>query len=125
MQTYLLIALGGAAGANARFVASTLVASRWGTRLPWWTLLINVTGSFLLGLFLAMPTLGTGAGRALLATGFCGGYTTFSTFAYETFQLVRDGSWGLALVNVVVSAAAGFFAVVLAVKLAGLAAPRP
>lgn len=102
-QTYLLIALGGAAGANARFVASTLAATRWGTRLPWGTLLINVTGSFLLGLFLAVPTLGTGTGRALLATGFCGGYTTFSTFAFETVALADGGGRRFAVANALVS----------------------
>lgn len=98
-QTYLLIALGGALGANARFVA----ASRWGTRLPWGTLLINVTGSFLLGLFLAVPALGTGSGRALLATGFCGGYTTFSTFAFETAALAEEGERRFAVANALVS----------------------
>jgi CrcB protein len=102
-QTYLLIALGGALGANARFVAASLAASRWGTRLPWGTLLINVTGSFLLGLFLAVPALGTGSGRALLATGFCGGYTTFSTFAFETAALAEGGERRFAVANALVS----------------------
>ncbi len=102
-QTYLLVALGGAVGANARYVAATLAATCWGTRLPWGTLLINVTGSFLLGLFLAVPTLGTGAGRALLATGFCGGYTTFSTFAFETVALAEAGERRLAVANALVS----------------------
>ncbi|HEY8601138.1 MAG TPA: fluoride efflux transporter CrcB [Thermomicrobiales bacterium] len=102
-QTYLLIALGGAVGANARFVAASLVASRWGTRLPWGTLLINVTGSFLLGFSLAVPVLGTGAGRALLATGFCGGYTTFSTFAFETVVLAEGAERRFAALNALVS----------------------
>ncbi len=102
-QTYLLIALGGAVGANARFIAATLAASRWGTRLPWGTLLINVSGSFLLGIFLAVPTLGTGSGRALLATGFCGGYTTFSTLAFETAALANGDERRFALANVLVS----------------------
>lgn len=102
-QTYLLIALGGAAGANARFVASTLAATHWGMRLPWGTLLINVTGSFLLGFFLAVPLLGTGTGRALLATGFCGGYTTFSTFAFEAVALADRGEWRFAVGNLLLS----------------------
>ena len=102
-QTYLLIALGGAAGANARFIGATLAATRWGTRFPWGTLLINITGSFLLGLFLAVPSLGTGAGRALLATGFCGGYTTFSTFAFETVALAEGGARRLAAANALLS----------------------
>ena len=102
-QTCLLIALGGAVGANARFVAATLAASRWGTRLPWGTLLINVSGSFLLGVFLAVPALGTGTGRALLATGFCGGYTTFSTFAFEMAVLAEGGERRFAALNALVS----------------------
>jgi CrcB protein len=102
-QTYLLIALGGAVGANARFAAATLAATRWGTRWPWGTLLINITGSFLIGLFLAVPTLGTGAGRALLATGFCGGYTTCSTFAFEMVALEERGAWRLAVANALLS----------------------
>lgn len=99
MQTYLLIALGGAAGANARFVISTVAARRWGARFPWGTLLINVTGSFLLGLLLAAPALGAGGPHALLATGFCGGYTTFSTFAFETVALGGRGARLPALAN--------------------------
>ena len=102
-QTYLLIALGGAVGANARFIAATLAASRWGTRLPWGTLLINVSGSFLLGLFLTVPALGTDSGRALLATGFCGGYTTFSTFTFETVALEERGEWRFAVGNVLLN----------------------
>ena len=74
--------------------------------MPWGTLLINITGSFLLGFFLAVPTLGTGAGRALLATGFCGGYTTFSTFAFETVALEERGAWRLAVANGLLSVGA-------------------
>lgn len=99
MATIVLIALGGAAGANARFVVATLAARRWGARFPWGTLLVNVSGSFLLGLFLALPALGDGGARALLATGFCGGYTTFSTFAFESVALGASGARGAALAN--------------------------
>lgn len=99
MGTVVLIALGGAAGANARFVVSMVAARRWGTSFPWGTLLINATGSFLLGLFLALPTLGGGGARALLATGFCGGYTTFSTFAYESVALGGRGARVAAAAN--------------------------
>ena len=99
MGTMVLIALGGALGANARFIASTLAARRWGARFPWGTLLVNASGSFLLGLFLALPALGDGGTRALLATGFCGGYTTFSTFAYESVALGEKGARGATLAN--------------------------
>lgn len=105
MTTMMLIALGGAVGANARFVVATLVARRWGARFPWGTLLINVSGSFLLGLILALPALGGAGARAFLATGFCGGYTTFSTFAFESVALGADGARGAALANLLGSVA--------------------
>ena len=100
LGTMALIALGGAAGANARFVVSTIAARRWGAAFPWGTLIINSTGSLLLGLFLTSPVLGGGGARALLATGFCGGYTTFSTFAFESVVLNAGGRRGAAAANI-------------------------
>ena len=116
----VLLSIGGAAGTNARYWLGQWlkpVAAEW--QLPFLgTLVINVSGSLVLGVF-------TGLFEArlrpehdslllLLGVGFCGGYTTFSTFSYETFALIRDGSWWLAVVNVVVSVAGGFVAVALA-----------
>lgn len=94
----LLVALGGGLGAVARFVVDAVVARRNPFRLPLGTMLINITGSLLLGLVTGLlaagPTGSTGATvRAVLGTGFCGGYTTFSTASVETVRLwVAEGS---------------------------------
>jgi CrcB protein len=90
------IAAGSALGGVGRYLVGGLVQRMLDTTLPAGTLLANVTGSFLLGLFLRYaletPTL-TPELRAFLTIGFCGGYTTFSTFSYETFALLEDGEW--------------------------------
>jgi CrcB protein len=120
----VLLSVGGAAGTNARYWLGVLLKPyALNMQLPFLaTMVINVTGSLVLGvftgLFVARMRPEHDALFLLLGVGFCGGYTTFSTFEYETFALVRDGSWWLALVNVVVSVVAGFFAVALAYSLA-------
>lgn len=117
-----LLSLGGALGTNARyFLARWLGEAAWTKGFPWGTLVINVTGSFLLGV-IAMLILqrlppGHEGWYLLLGTGFCGGYTTFSTFEWETFTLIRDDRLWLALANMAGSVAAGFLAVVGAVLL--------
>ncbi len=105
MTTWLLVCLGGAAGAVARWLLDGAVQRRWPVRFPLGILVINVVGSFVLGAVLA-ATLGwdrRAEWTGLLGTGFCGGFTTFSTFAYETVALTEDGAAPLAIVNVVVS----------------------
>jgi CrcB protein len=88
------VAIGSAVGGVARFAVGTLVQQRVSLNFPLGTLVVNITGSFLLGLLLRYA-LATDAvspeARALLTTGFCGGYTTFSTFTYDTLLLVEDG----------------------------------
>jgi len=100
------VALGGAAGSAARYLLALFVQQRVGTSFPVGTLLVNITGSFLLG-FLIRYSLATPAisaeTRALLTTGFCGGYTTFSTFSYETMMLFEEGAHGRALGYVLAS----------------------
>ena len=103
---YLYVALGSAVGGAGRFALSTIIQSRAGTPFPWGTLVINVTGSLILG-FVLRYALQTPAispeVRALLTTGFCGGYTTFSTFSYETATLIEEGGYQRAAIYVLTS----------------------
>ncbi|HEU5040262.1 MAG TPA: fluoride efflux transporter CrcB [Gemmatimonadales bacterium] len=97
------IAVGSALGGVSRYLVGGVVQRVTGAGFPSGTLVVNITGSFLLGLFLRYgletPTL-TPELRAFLTVGFCGGYTTFSTFSYETVALLEDGQWGRALLYV-------------------------
>lgn len=115
----LALSLGGALGVNARYWLSVLIARWLGTRFPWATVLINVTGSFAIGFLAVFLThrWPSTMGRLLLVTGFLGGYTTFSSFAYESLQLWEDGKKGLSLANTFGSVAAGLVAVMLGVAL--------
>jgi CrcB protein len=119
----LLLMVGGALGTCLRYYLSRWISSHpWaGAFPPLGTMVVNVTGSFILGvafvmLFEKLPPEYQGW-YLLIGAGFCGGYTTFSTFELETFMLIRDGSWWLALANIVGSVVAGFVGVVLAVVL--------
>ncbi|HEU5327915.1 MAG: fluoride efflux transporter CrcB [Thermomicrobiales bacterium] len=118
MQPYLLVGLGGIAGANLRYLVSSAAASRWGTLFPYGTLVINLVGSFLLGVLLTAVTGPDGANaRALLGTGFCGGFTTFSTFAFETIALAWAGDRRGAVVNALGTIGLGLAAAALGVLL--------
>lgn len=89
----LVVGAGGSLGAILRFMVSTVFARRFGTRFPYGTFFINVSGSFILGLFLtlaAQQIMADQVYRWLIAVGFCGGYTTFSTYTYETLTMVRE-----------------------------------
>jgi fluoride exporter len=100
------IAAGSALGGMSRYLVGGMVQRILDTTFPAGTLVVNLTGSFLLGLFLRYaletPTL-TPEVRAFLTIGFCGGYTTFSTFSYETFALLEDGEWTRAATYVALS----------------------
>jgi CrcB protein len=125
----LLIMLGGAIGTYLRYgVGRWFSTQPWGQGFPYGTLFVNVVGSFILGvvatLILERLPPEYQDWYLLLGTGFCGGFTTFSTFEWETFKLVRDGSWPLAAGNVLVSIFAGFIGLVAGVILVGLLLPR-
>jgi fluoride exporter len=94
-MTAVLVALGGALGALARYGINTVMVASTASRFPWATLTVNVTGSFLLGAVLRSveSSANAGAWRALLAIGFCGAYTTFSTFSYESVRLMQERHW--------------------------------
>jgi fluoride exporter len=108
MMTYLWIALGGALGSVARFWLAGAIGQRVGEGFPWGTILVNVTGSFIIGLFatitgpdgrwLASPAL-----RQFFMVGVCGGYTTFSAFSLQTLDLAREGEWLSAGANILLS----------------------
>jgi CrcB protein len=96
VQAYLWISLGAVLGACLRFLVSRLAARFIGVSFPFGTLFINVTGSFLLGLFLVWTTervFTDPRWRLLIAIGFCGSYTTFSSYAFETFSYFEQGQW--------------------------------
>jgi CrcB protein len=115
------VALGSALGGVARFLLSTVIQQKAGTVFPIGTLVVNISGSLLLG-FLMSYALSTTAispeVRGLLTTGFCGGYTTFSTFTYETMLLVEEGELGRAALYVVVSVIVSLIGVYLGITAA-------
>jgi fluoride exporter len=125
----LLLMVGGAVGTYLRYVIGKWFNSQpWAQAFPYGTLFINVTGSFILAasavIVLERLPPEHQDWYLLIGTGFCGGYTTFSTFEWETFRLVRDGSWAYALGNVIASVVAGFIGVLLGVMLVSLVFPR-
>lgn len=99
---YLWIGLGGFLGANARFLVQQWAAARWGADFPYGTMIANVSGSFIIALFLTLITerfLVSPEFRLFVAVGFLGGFTTFSSFSFETFTLLRGSGWWAASLN--------------------------
>lgn len=92
MAIYLLVALGGALGSVGRFALNSFITWRWVMDFPLGTLVINVAGSFAIGFFAALP--GTSDGfKKFFMVGICGGFTTFSAFSLQTFDLMQRGEW--------------------------------
>jgi fluoride exporter len=126
VSRFLWICVGGAAGTGARYLLSGWALAALGPAFPWGTFAVNVLGSFCVGLLmqvgLATPILSPTL-RLALTTGVMGGFTTYSTFNYETIRYVQDGAWRLALGNValtlVACLAAGFLGIALGRSLFG------
>lgn len=109
--TWLAVAAAGAGGAVCRYLVSLALAPASGGRFPWGTGAVNVTGSFLFGVVAGALGVTSGLGF-VLAVGFCGSYTTFSTHMVESLELATRGTAGLAVLNVMGSLAAGLVAAV-------------
>ena len=111
-MTLLLVMLGAAVGAPSRWLLDQAIHDRYGGVLPLGTLVINVSGSALLGAILGAAGAGSlpTAVVALAGAGFCGGFTTYSTFAFETVRLLEDGSGAEAMINVGLSLGLGLVA---------------
>lgn len=128
-MTYVLVAIGSALGGMARHWCGLAVAARVGTEFPWGTILINIVGSFLIGVVAALTQV---AGRSataqptrdFLMVGVLGGYTTFSAFSLQTLALLRDGKVAYAAGNVALSVGACVVAVWLGYVLGSLLKPR-
>ena len=122
-MTYLWVAIGSAVGGLARYSLMRWTLGwgwgwgwRWSGNFPWSTLLINVLGAFVIGFFAGPTPLGGRFGvsenqRLFVMVGLCGGFTTFSSFSLQTFELLRSGVWGKALLNIFLSVVLCLFAV--------------
>ena len=118
---YLMVFIGGGTGALARYAGSAAIMTRFGGKFPLGTLIVNVTGCFLIGFLMTLFTERLDLDpnwRLLLVVGFLGGYTTFSSFEWETFSAVREGGFWIGMLNVVSSIILGYVAVWLGCMLA-------
>jgi len=116
MINYLVVFAGGGIGSVVRFLLASWIGQKWGRTFPLGTFVINVTGSFLIGFLMTLMAerfVENPQWRLLLVVGGLGGYTTFSTFQYETGKLVIDGELVYAALNMVLSVAVGFMALKL------------
>jgi CrcB protein len=129
MFSYILVMLGGAIGSGARFWMSGFIAERAGEFFPLGTLVVNVSGSFVVGFFAGFmdpegSVLVSPRFRQFFMIGVCGGYTTFSSFSLQTLDFARDGDWLKALLNTVLSFACCLTAVWLGRILAFTLLPK-
>lgn len=115
----LIVALGGGIGAVTRYAVSLWTAARFGSTFPYGTLLVNVIGCFIIGVFMTLVTekmVVSPYWRLLVATGFLGGLTTFSSYSYETFTLLKEAGMVSAFYNIAANLITGFFATWLGIQ---------
>jgi CrcB protein len=119
-RNVLLVGVGGFFGSVARYLVAVLFANQFSSVFPFATLTVNVVGCFLIGIIFALSDRGnilSPEWRVLLTTGFCGGFTTFSTFSYESLRLLQDGEYlyvgAYVLASVVVGLAATYVGIIL------------
>jgi CrcB protein len=119
-RNIILVGIGGLLGSIARYLVAVLLAGQTAGTFPFATLAVNVAGCFLIGLIFALSDRGNVLSpewRVFLTTGFCGGFTTFSTFSYESLRLMQDGEYlyvaSYILISVVVGLAATFLGIAL------------
>ena len=119
-RNVLLVGVGGFVGSVARYLVAVLFANQFSSVFPFATLTVNVIGCFMIGIIFALSDRGnilSPEWRVLLTTGFCGGFTTFSTFSYESLRLLQDGEYlyvgAYVLASVVVGLAATYVGIIL------------
>ena len=120
MERYLVIMAGGAIGTLARYLAASVIMERWNSRFPFGTFFVNISGCLLIGIIMTLLD-ERGAHpnwRFGLVVGFLGGYTTFSSFEFETYIFTRDGLPFVGLLNIIASVVIGYLAVWLGAAIA-------
>ena len=116
LKNILLVLAGSAAGGSVRYITSLMIQSKSTTQFPLGTFLINLIGCFIIGMIYAIASRNASTGsdiKLLLATGFCGGFTTFSAFAFENLELFKSGLHLTALLYIILSVVLGILAVIL------------
>lgn len=121
IKSLLLVGLGGAAGSMLRYLTHRWVHQFYSYQFPWGTLLVNITGCFLIGVFYSLferSNVFTPEWRLLLTAGFCGGFTTFSAFTLEGIGLLKENRIGLLLIYIAVSVLIGLAATYIGIRIA-------
>jgi CrcB protein len=120
MDHFLIISIGAVMGANARYWIGGWAADRFGTAFPYGNLIINVLGSFVVGLIITLMTerfIVDPGWRIFIAIGFFGSFTTFSSYTFESVALILSGQWNLGIINLIGSSLLGGFAALLGILL--------